>query len=163
MLSLARCYLFWNNRAHVSHLCHADKSSKWYCDGIFDLNIGKERTILLDVELDRPNLYFNSLPLGIGVRFRAKRGTAATQCRTPLDHLVNTLVDKVHYSIPKTIIYFDSIATLKGGTPSCSLPWTFEEQITYIDPALLCWPFKECQAADIRSIPPRRVPYCPSY
>jgi hypothetical protein len=58
------------------------------------VNLTKERAILPDVELDRPNLYFNTLPLGIGVRFRAKRGTAATQCRTPLDHLVNTLVDK---------------------------------------------------------------------
>ena len=56
------------------------------------VNLTKERAILPDVELDRPNLYFNSLPFG--VRFRAKRGTAATQCRTPLDHLVNTLVDK---------------------------------------------------------------------
>ena len=61
---------------------------------IESLNLSKERTILLDAELDRPNLYFNSLPLGIGVKFRVKRGTMASQCRTPLDHLVNTLVDK---------------------------------------------------------------------
>ena len=82
------------------------------------LNLSKESTILLDAALDRPNLYFCSLPLGIGVRCRVKRGTPAVQCSTPLDHLVDTLVDKETGDlkpascIPKTIVYFDSIATL---------------------------------------------------
>jgi superfamily II DNA helicase RecQ len=61
--------------------------------------------IQIDEPLDRPNLYYNVINSHIGDRFRG--GT------TPLDHVVEFVPDGNGLpKLKKTLIYFDSIATL---------------------------------------------------